>query len=135
VRHFRNFLHRWVLFFAASLLVSSGFAMNSAWAISHLISIEAKIGSKKPVQGKVKILEGQEGIVSTKDTVIKLLPSVSAHGSLKIQIEAYRKTETGLQKVSSTNLLVHQNEPAEFSESTEDGQPLFSIKLTSKPVQ
>jgi len=51
----------------------AAFLLSSvAWASSYFIFLEAKIGSRKPIQGRVKVLEGQEGIVSTRDTLIKL---------------------------------------------------------------
>jgi hypothetical protein len=96
--------------------------------------MDATIGARKAIHGKVKVLEGQEGIVSTPDTEIKLVPANKGHHRWKIQVEAYRKTSTGLQKVSNSSILVRENEPAELSESTEDGQLLFRIRLTLKKV-
>jgi hypothetical protein len=101
----------------------------------YSISMEATIGARKPIHGKVKVLEGQEGIVSTPDTEIKLVPTSSGPHRWKIQVEAYRKTSTGLQKVSNSALIVREGTPAELSQSTEDGQLLFRIKLTLKKAQ
>lgn len=106
-----------------------------AWAAWYSISMDATIGARKPIHGKVKVLEGQEGIVSTPDTEIKFVPTSAGHHKWKIQMEAYRKTSTGLQKVAHSALLVREGVPAEFSEHTEDGQLLFRIKLTLKQAR
>jgi hypothetical protein len=114
----------------------AAFLLSSvAWANSYSIFLDAKIGAKKSIQGRVKILEGQEGIVSTQDTVIKIVPTNEGHGKTKIQVDAFRKTETGLQPVSHSAVVVRENVPAEISEKTEDGQPLFRIRLSSKTVR
>lgn len=105
---------------------------SPAWAAWLSISMDATIGARKPIHGKVKVLEGQEGIVSTPDTEIKLVPTSNGHHRWKIQVEAYRKTSTGLQKVSDSAVVLREGVPAEISEKTEEGQLLFRIKLTLK---
>jgi hypothetical protein len=110
------------------------FWQNNAWAGWYSIVMDATIGARKPIHGKVKVLEGQEGIVSTPDTEIKLIPTSEGHHKWKIDVEAYRKTSTGLQKVSNSTLHVKEGATAEVSQSTEDGQLLFKIKLTFKPA-
>jgi hypothetical protein len=120
----------------AIILILGGVTLtNTAWATSYALRFKARIGSRKPLQGRLTVLENQEGIVSTKDTVIKMIPSEAGHDAIKVKIEAYRKTSSGLQKISNPVMILQENKPSSVTDKTEDGVPVFGIELTSKRVR